>query len=338
MFVSPQYLLRYSFAQSVNSNPFGPSTYPGHAEKATYLALGGARLLTYNLTAGVAPSVDEATGTVKFDNFGLKNETDTSIVDDGDRSLSGYAYAEQVLLKLAVLAQWPNDTPLPWCTPARDVGTYHQLAFPALYVDAPGLPDKFELQDCSKWPLVGWGPVRAPANPVPPTTGANVVQGMQTSWAAIAANTGFYRTSAGTGFANYPSLIASAVDAAVDTVTSAASTLIEDYTTAQLAMTDFTLTAAGAVIAMSLTLVSLIAAYIAREELLVFFLRTRYFSMAGAKAVGIVVTLFAVITYPVTIVIEELGARDDNPDGSVSAMQWVQGSAHGVGEYKVRQA
>jgi hypothetical protein len=124
------------------------------------------------------------------------------------------------------------------------------------------------------------------------------------------------------------------VHAAEDTICKSAITIFDAQLNADLATMDLTVTLPGALITLSLSLVALIAGYISRGELLHAFMRCSL-PLWFAKACAFVITAFALITYPATVVIAEMAARSSNPTGDESTVRWMQAGAGEDGTYRV---
>eukprot|EP00611_Tribonema_gayanum_P031923 TRINITY_DN9360_c0_g1_i2.p1 TRINITY_DN9360_c0_g1~~TRINITY_DN9360_c0_g1_i2.p1 ORF type:complete len:465 (-),score=141.58 TRINITY_DN9360_c0_g1_i2:501-1895(-) len=311
------------------------------------LQFGGAMIVAWNLTE-IVPATTTADGHLSFGTYAWSSDIDAINLSPGQPDKFSDPYAiMQNLVNLAVTADWPGA--LPWCdfehaaasvvkfpAPAASssssstVSEYAQLA----YVRTPDV-GVHSLYDCAAlWPMLKWGRPGPPLRRVAARTGADIFEVAKASWANVTLNTGYYTASAGTGFANYPSLTASAVEAAIDTVRLTAATALDAYVNLQLATSDYTLTLAGAAIAVSVTLVALIAGYLGRRELVRFFSKCRA-GVAWAKAVSIAITAFAVITYPVMVIVAESAARASNPSARTSDVYWMVGDASGYGSYKI---
>ncbi|KAG5187538.1 hypothetical protein JKP88DRAFT_307316 [Tribonema minus] len=315
------------------------------ARHADVLRIGAATFVAWNLTERAAAGRD-ALRHLQFARFDVwEADIDYLQPDAADHADERLPYAVQMLTKLAVMAKWPD--PLPWCDETNELGygaAQGALKAERSYVRVPpaaaggaAAAGVYSLYDCeAMWPLLGWGRVdtdlqrRRPA-----VTGTAIFNDVaRPSWANVTDDTGLFAASTGTGFAGYPSLSTAAVEAGARTAALSAGVLLGDFAALEVSSTDFTVTLAGAFIALSLTAVSLIAGYIARADLLHFFMRCRL-GVAAAKAFAILITTFALITYPITVIIAENGARAGNPDGTTATVRWVEGDAAGVGTYKV---
>jgi hypothetical protein len=254
----------------------------------------------------------------------------------------------QQLAKLAMMATLPNIEALPWCgEPGRDflpssssITTGGAVGkFVTLWGWVRQGDSIYSLYDCEElWPQNGWGPVRTGSanKPQRAATGEAVFDQLSISWADVALRTSKFATSlcSGTGFAGYFCLNHIAVNAAIDTISKSTVTIFNAQLNSDLARMDLTVTLPGAFIALSLSIVALVAGYVARGELLHCFMRCGL-NMSWAKFATLIVMFFALITYPATVVIAEVAARQDNPDGSTSTVRWVQVTAGGADAYRV---
>ncbi|KAG5192855.1 hypothetical protein JKP88DRAFT_260795 [Tribonema minus] len=278
----------------------------------------------------------------------------TGAYDDSQTRWMGAAWIDPVanvhrLMHLAVMGAMRE--PLPWCdtstmevsaqssgaslSSSRSTHFFWQYAF-ARTPDGRG---PFPVYDCDRlWKMMGGGSPGAPQRPMPAKTGLDLFSVTRPSWTNVTDDRGpgFAPPCDGAGFGGFGCVIVSALRAGVDTVTLTAATELQHAVDAQLSTADYTLTVAGALIAFSLTAVSLIAGYLGRKELVRFFAKANL-GVTAAKAAAICVTAFALVTYPATIIIAEEGARASNPDGGPgsAAASWFSGDASGGGYYQV---
>ncbi|KAG5192857.1 hypothetical protein JKP88DRAFT_272172 [Tribonema minus] len=254
------------------------------------------------------------------------------------------------LLHLSYLASTaPRREALPWCditnmdmtdvqTSSTTISVSTAFNIQYAFVTTPDDEEIYPMYDCDVlWPKMGWGSPATPKRPVPARSGPDLFSLTKRSWADLSTDSDTFSQSCdGTGFAGHNCIVASAVRSGISTAASTAARRLQDSVEAQVVTADFTLTVAGALIAFSLTTVSLIAGYLGRRELVRFFARARL-GVTVAKAATVFVTAFALMTYPATIIIAEEGARASNPDGGAgsAAASWVTGDASGGGYYKV---
>ncbi|KAG5181017.1 hypothetical protein JKP88DRAFT_246486 [Tribonema minus] len=327
-----------------------PTTVSDHI--AVVLQIGTAVVLALNATESSAP-VPRMDGSVRFPNplSGDAAAEDPMVQTRWDGELSTPPVTNvQRLMHLAVMGA-SQLTTLPWCNTqlpnTAEVTTMSTQSVTGpvdatfhwryVFVRTP-VGGVLPLYDCEGlWTEMGWGKPGTPRRPVPAKTGAEIFSITDRNWANVTEDTGGYGPPCdGTGFGGYKCLVVSSVHAGIDTVALTAATELESAVNAQLATADYTLTLAGAVIALAVTTVSLIAGYLGRRELVEFFAKCRL-GTAAAKAGAMATTVLAVVVYPATVIVAEDAARAANADGGAGSASafWLRGDASGFGFYKV---
>ncbi|KAG5190869.1 hypothetical protein JKP88DRAFT_352498 [Tribonema minus] len=270
------------------------------------------------------------------------------------------------LLKLSELSHRADRDDLPWCSTAKEkFDEQHKFGF--VQVDG-----KFvDWRTCDNWGALNWGTVDTPVDDV--RAAQPLSEALHVSWANVSyVHTRTYRgpeqvwksTNDGIGFTSYEYPIPGTLVAGVETVLLDAETVLGRATDAALANSDFTTTIPGALFAMALSVTGLVAAYAGRKDIIYCFYhvgvrahrvwrwlrlpwRTQYpdskaredhrnrMGLLLSKLLTMVTFVFAIITPALLAVVDEFSVRDQNSDGSVSTVVWVEAEAQGQGEYKV---
>ena len=228
--------------------------------KAVALQIGNASILAWNITE------QKLRG---------PNEQGHMYMDGGDYGHQGGGYnaiqagIAQPLLNLAVLA---DSAVLPWCSNATVPCYCNSSTVPKtanVYSNDGSFARLGTIFDCdTMWPVLGWGPLRpqqtvATAAAATATTatlsGAALLSKMQISYANV---------TAGTGFVGGERVIPSSTAAGINVILQSAAVLLEEQLISQLSATDVTLTWQSAVLAITQTIVAIIATYASRKETL----------------------------------------------------------------------
>ncbi|KAG5179976.1 hypothetical protein JKP88DRAFT_280076 [Tribonema minus] len=233
--------------------------------------------------------------------------------------------APRALLKLASMATG-QVKPLPWL--AGDNPDY--VPWETYQHSVVTLPrGQVPLLDALDWETEGWGQlepspklVRAPAS-----SGAAMRARMAVSFVDL--------MSIVPGFTGYERGDVPALVSAMDKIAAGAAQALDAGISLQLGLMDASLTVAGALYALAISVVALIAIYASRRDTLHLFLKVA--PPTAAVALTALVSVFAVLTPALLQAKGEVDARGSNPsgDGDSAVVTWQSASASGYGDYQV---
>ncbi|KAG5174917.1 hypothetical protein JKP88DRAFT_284070 [Tribonema minus] len=318
------------------------------ADRFAQLFVGDAAILAYEITEKNLHADSE--GNLYMQQNGV-NQDYANYAEGTNPVGTGAGHA---LLKLAVMSSYSGgNTPLPWLNPDDTlVLSGHPLFVPHINILAAAEP----VLSSTVWDQMDWGYVNSSIGATdaakPAANGIDMLaQYMEVSWAnmtappldaaALPGQTGLPHSIVG-----YERTTGEGLTAGVNTVVQAAYVLLEETTVAQLSTADSSTTVYGAIVYMALTIIAVLATYASRKDLVAIMQcrsraqQTEY--PAPNIALHVVMASLAALLYGVTIVtpsvlllLSEMAARSDNPDGTESSLAWASGYAKGYGEYRV---